>query len=532
MADTNRRGLLGNFMSPETMGLLGAAAGLLRASGPSTTPTSLGQAMSQGIQGGLQGYQQGQTLQDAGELRRAQLEKLKRDKELQDWALSQLGYGQGATQPGQPPVAPGVPQETPPGMSPSTSAGLFGSTDFASPTSADSGSNSKYSFGDSDSVPPSIAAKRGAGFGPGIDQNAALYAMTGHPGLAKIGGWMQDASKPIPVPEGGALMGRDGRIIGSRPKLGENVLPILDAQGNVVGVRPMPGAADAAASITGAQEGARAGFDMIEVPVIGGGTQLLPRSVVAGRLGGGQPQQPQIPPFPTNLPMLPQGQQAGIPGPSQAGGFGFKRPASEMGAEAEFAKTMATGYAKTYQDIALADRTAPATITKYQRLGSLLGQVKTGKFTATTTQLKAAAKSVGIDLGALGITDDVPQAQAALALSNQLAIELRNPQSGGGMPGALSDKDREFLVQMVPGLENDPASIPLMIEYRTRLAKRDRDVARLAREYRKRNGGRFDDGFDAELAEWSDKNPLFTEADRAKLPSGGFRVIGVTRPGE
>jgi hypothetical protein len=70
-----------------------------------------------------------------------------------------------------------------------------------------------------------------------------------------------------------------------------------------------------------------------------------------------------------------------------------------------------------------------------------------------------------------------------------------------------------------------------------KLAKREQQVAKMARDYKKRTG-RFDDGFYDELASWSERNPLFTEADRrspprpAPLPKtpgnyGGFRVLGV-----
>jgi hypothetical protein len=151
-------------------------------------------------------------------------------------------------------------------------------------------------------------------------------------------------------------------------------------------------------------------------------------------------------------------------------------------------------------------------------LGSLLGQVSTGKFKGATTDIKAAAKSLGIDLNAIGVADDVAPAQAARALSNQMALELRNPAGGAGMPGALSDKDREFLLQSIPGLENDPSAIGKMIEYRVKLEQRSQKVARMARDYRKKNG-RFDDGFFDELQEWSEKNPLFPQAAVTSAPS-------------
>jgi hypothetical protein len=179
--------------------------------------------------------------------------------------------------------------------------------------------------------------------------------------------------------------------------------------------------------------------------------------------------------------------------------------------ESAFQKRLGQEMGDQYANLLKADMNAPATIGKYERLSGLLSSVNTGKFKGATTDLKAAAKSLGIDLNALGVTDDVAPAQAARALSNQIALELRNPAGGAGMPGALSDKDREFLIASIPGLENDPAAIGKMIEYRVKLARREQEVAKKARAYRKKNG-RFDEGFYDELQEWSDKNPLFPAA--------------------
>jgi hypothetical protein len=182
----------------------------------------------------------------------------------------------------------------------------------------------------------------------------------------------------------------------------------------------------------------------------------------------------------------------------------------------KFEERMGAELAEQYSGLQRAGMNAPATIAKYDRLGNLLGQVQTGKFKGATTDLKAAAKGLGIDLTALGIADDVAPAQAARALSSQLALELRNPAGGAGLPGAMSDKDRIFLEQMVPGLENDPASIGKMIDYRKRVAKREQEVAKKAREYRRKHG-KFDEEFYDELSDWSSKNPLFPEAGKTAV---------------
>jgi hypothetical protein len=81
------------------------------------------------------------------------------------------------------------------------------------------------------------------------------------------------------------------------------------------------------------------------------------------------------------------------------------------------------------------------------------------------------------------------------------------------MPGALSNSDREFLMSMTPGLTSDPAGRKLISESMVKLAKRDQDVAKLARDYRKRKGS-LDEGFYDELAKFSDANPLFTKTNK------------------
>jgi hypothetical protein len=182
--------------------------------------------------------------------------------------------------------------------------------------------------------------------------------------------------------------------------------------------------------------------------------------------------------------------------------------------ENEFNKKVGSELGEMYSGLLKAEMNAPATIGKYQRLNSLLSQVNTGKFTGTTVDLKAMAKGLGVDLTALGVADNVAPAQAARALSNQMALELRNPAGGAGMPGAMSEQDRQFLLQMIPSLENDPSGNEKMIDYRIRLAKREQEVAKMARSYRKKNG-KFDEGFFDELKEWSDKNSLFPEAGAA-----------------
>jgi len=52
----------------------------------------------------------------------------------------------------------------------------------------------------------------------------------------------------------------------------------------------------------------------------------------------------------------------------------------------------------------------------------------------------------------IGTKDDTAKAELAKTISNKLTIANRGTQDGGGMPGAMSDRDLAFLIGMVPQL--------------------------------------------------------------------------------
>lgn len=189
--------------------------------------------------------------------------------------------------------------------------------------------------------------------------------------------------------------------------------------------------------------------------------------------------------------------------------------------EREEAKTVGGGFGKQFNEIQAGSMDAAGKISRLDRLDQLLEGVTTGKLTPAMTQVSALADSLGIKLD-----PKLGAKQAVQALSNEVALQLRNPSGGAGMPGALSDKDREFLVSMTPGLANTAEGNKLIIESARKLAKREQDVARLARDYRQRKG-QMDEGFYQELAQFSAANPLF---GGGAIPGGQERRAS-PRPG-
>jgi hypothetical protein len=188
--------------------------------------------------------------------------------------------------------------------------------------------------------------------------------------------------------------------------------------------------------------------------------------------------------------------------------------------ESAFSKTVGEDFAKQYTDLMKSDAMATSKITRFGRLEQLLPKAgTTGRFAPAIKDLASAAQSLGlkVDEKRLGTQEAVEQ------LSNEMALQLRNPAGGAGMPGAMSDADRNYLNNMVPGLGKTAEGNRMIIQTAMKLAQRERDVAKLAREYKKTKGV-FDEEFYQVLADFSEKNPLFPQ--QAQQAQGGFRIVG------
>ncbi len=85
---------------------------------------------------------------------------------------------------------------------------------------------------------------------------------------------------------------------------------------------------------------------------------------------------------------------------------------------------------------------------------------RTGLGQETLLNLKNLGQSIfGIDIG-----EGAGQQEVVQAITNQLALQIRNPASGMGLPGATSDRDINFLLRAVPGLSRTPEGNALLIE--------------------------------------------------------------------
>lgn len=422
--------------------------------------------------------------------------------------------------------------------------GLFGGSG-GGPDAVSPGAFSPSTDGMGPTMPPSMApAPRQSGIGGmSIDQVAGLKA-AGGPDLLDAFKWAKD---PLKLEAGSTYQDRTTGKERFIPKLGDGI-----AAGPNGFYAPLPGYADAQGTIEGAKtagvERAKAGFDLVQVTGPDGAMRYVPRSTVLGS----QPQpaaqpasQPMQPTAPGARPMAPrpgesdrfailsqelerakasgntadaQGIEreiARLPASEKTGASasglvvpGFQATpttaqVSQAAADKEYQIGTAKDLVETRKNIMNAGFSAGSNIAKYQQLGKLLSDVDGGALTATGTNIASAMNSLGFK-----IDKNLPNKEAAAALGNEMALELRNPANGAGMPGAMSDADRNYLVSMIPNASQSAQGRKQLLEAKIAVEQRKSQTATFARNYEKKYG-KLDNGFFEQMSAWSAQNPLF-----------------------
>ena len=134
--------------------------------------------------------------------------------------------------------------------------------------------------------------------------------------------------------------------------------------------------------------------------------------------------------------------------------------------------------------------------------------VTSGGLADNITGLKGIAASLNINIAGKSSED------AIKSITNRFALELRNPSGGAGMPGSMSDSDRNFLSSIPPTLSNTPAGRELISYVMRAVNNRDKQVSDFAQKYEEKNG-RLDTKFITEMRKWSDANPIIDEKQKA-----------------
>lgn len=450
-----------DFNDPRTLGLLGAAASLLEAGGASARPVNMAEALGRGLKGGLGGYQLGQQLSMEKTKNDQAALQLKKQQQLQDMIMSRLGLAS--------PGADGLAgQQATQALAEGAAQGDIGPT-----------IGNAQRMGQIQAQAPAQQAPRNGQFPFSMNDLVALKTMGG-PDLLDMFKYANDGAKK----EAGSYYTNPmtGQTV-YMPKLPEGSTMTQD--GRVVG---LPGAAQTNAAYKGAEagatEGAKAQYDFIDVYDPGSRQMVkVPKATLAQ--GGGR---------------------ANFGGP---GGFAVsqQRPDDSL-----YENENAKAAAGQYQALQSAGMKAPGQIAKYKQLDSLLANHDGGKLSPLGVDIAQLGNSLG-----LKIDKNLPNKEAATALTNELALSLRDPSNGGGMPGAMSDADRNFLMSSVPNLSQSTQGRRQMVQMATAVQQRNQDVAGMARKWQQRYG-RLDavnpatgKSFQDNLQDWSNRNPLFAQ---------------------
>lgn len=180
-------------------------------------------------------------------------------------------------------------------------------------------------------------------------------------------------------------------------------------------------------------------------------------------------------------------------------------------------------YGDTFAGLQESARSANDMNARLAQFVELQKQVNTNPLAPLTTQIKAAAKGLGIDLEAAGFRDDVAPAEAMRGASNLITLKLRTLEQ---MPASgFSDADRSFLQAIPPDLARSPQGNALIVAAMRKINQRQIEIAALARRYAQAHGGMLDPGFEDELQRWAEAHPLFTATDMPNGPAIGPRGV-------
>ena len=194
--------------------------------------------------------------------------------------------------------------------------------------------------------------------------------------------------------------------------------------------------------------------------------------------------------------------------------------------EGSYARERGAGYAKQADNIQSIARAATGDLANVQIMRQALqnGDFYTGIGGDWVQQGRRLAGAFGIaDADALG------SAELVETITNRLALGQRSTGDGAGMPGAMSDADRDFLVKTVPGLLKSPGGNERILDFLEKVSQREIEVARMAADYEQKNGA-LDVGFDQKLMSYVRDNPLFTAKSANDAPTAAAPRSNVAVP--
>jgi hypothetical protein len=199
-----------------------------------------------------------------------------------------------------------------------------------------------------------------------------------------------------------------------------------------------------------------------------------------------------------------------------------KRPtASEVNAtakneskqESKQSEAYGTGLGTWRVDIQKQGFAAKSKINSLDRMEALLKDVDGGKLAKPAMAIASAANSFGIKLD-----PKLGDKEASQSLAIEMANSMREPGTG-----PMTDKDFDNFLNTVPDLAKTAegrAAITVTLKAK---AKRDIAIAKMARDYAKKNNGVIDDDFLDMAMDYIIENPVI------KTPGSQYQGFSIVR---
>jgi hypothetical protein len=228
----------------------------------------------------------------------------------------------------------------------------------------------------------------------------------------------------------------------------------------------------------------------------------------------------------TGYRFVPRGQAGGMEAPEP-------RPmvSIQNSGESAFEKERAGTIAKRVSEWEDATTRSAQTMTRLNRMETLINEFQTGKGAQTAITAGQLAQRLGVPqatMEALGIDPArIASGEALNSLASQMLVGMIG--SGGFPAQAFSNADREMLERSLPGLANSPGGNRAIIQIMKASAQRDLEIGRAWREWSGKNG----DNLASVRAFQMERLPAIIEKDIVApiLEEGGWLAVPSSAPG-
>lgn len=233
-------------------------------------------------------------------------------------------------------------------------------------------------------------------------------------------------------------------------------------------------------------------------------------------------QQPMPQPAaPSTQPRAPVQSSSRVVGDAEGVNRGlYDRPITAQSPQAiEEAQGLGKTLAGQYKTILDEGNAASKMRTNLQRMKQLSDKAYEGAAAPVVQMVRSTLATFGIDPG------KVPAGEEFSALSHKMVLDAQNGSLGAG----VSNADVGFIAATNPNMSHTKAGRREIIETQEALASRRIEIARMAGDYRRKNGTL--DGFDSYIADWAEKNPLFKGRENVATMQDRFNASGASTAG-